>query len=304
MNEKKLIEKMVSSVRNVPSEADIFAVRQYPIDELKRRAKRFLAMAGEAYDLPLSRGDWVEKQDQTTIRLPQGARAVVYHASGAMKLVTDLNPMESLFKGTPKQEQLIKMVEEAADRLNISDWVRKEESLDFERLWQIKACAASREGEMLEPVLCRAIGAYRHFVADLPVWGAASSSISLAEGGKLDSLTIQMREPTDEVIDRAKIISPDEAAHQILLQLKTVMGKSKVPVSEVAIPKGLQFGYLSLTKRKVQHVLAPAYVAAIEISGQEEKQAYLFAVSATEKAYLPLCLSGKEATSTSQRCAE
>jgi len=304
MNEKKLIEKMVSSVRDVPSEADIFAVRQYPIDELKRRAKRFLAMAGEAYDLPLSRGDWVEKQDQTIIRLTQGARAVIYHASGAMKLVTGLNPMESLFKGTQKQEQLIKMVEEAADRLNISEWVRKDESLDFERLWKIKACASDRKGETLEPVLCRAIGAYRHFVADLPVWGAASASINLAGEGELDSLTIQMREPTDEVIDRAKIIPPDEAAHQILLQLKTVMGKSKIPVSEVAIPKGLHFGYLSLTKRKVQHVLAPAYVAAIEIDGQEEKQAYLFAASATEKAYLPLCLSGKEATPTSQRCTE
>ena len=189
---------MASSIRDVPSEIDIFAVRQYPIDELRRRTKSFLAMAGDEYNLPLSRGDWVEKQDRTVIRLPQEARAVVYHASGAMKLVTGLKPMESLFQKTQERERLIQMVEEAADRLNISQWVRKEESLAFERLWQIKACAADRKGETVDPMLCRAIGAFRHFVADLPVWGAASASINLAAGGKLDSLTIQVREPTDE----------------------------------------------------------------------------------------------------------
>jgi len=304
MDKKTLIEKMASSVKDVPSETNVFAVRQYPIDELRRRAKSFLAMVGEAYNLSLLRGDWIEKQDRTVIRLPQEARAVVFHASGAMKLITGLKPMESLFKKTQDRERLIDMVEEAAGRLNISGWVKKEESLAFERLWQIKACAADRKGETVEPKLCRAIGAYRHFVADLPVWGAASVSINLAAEGKLDSLTIQVREPTDEVIDRAKILPPDEAAHQIFLQLEALMGKSKIPVSEVAKPEWLRFGYLSLTKRKSQRILAPAYVASIRINGQEEKQAYLFAVSATEKTYLPLCLSGNEAPPAPLRCAD
>ena len=303
MDEKTLIEKMVSSVKAVPSEAEVFAVRQHPLDELKRRTKSFLAMVGEACNLPLSRGDWVVKPDRTIIRLPQGARAVVFHASGAMKLVTGLNPMESLFKKTQEREKLVKLVEETADRLNISEWVRKNDSLAFERLWQIKASAADRKGETVEPVLCRVVGAYRHFVAELPVWGAASVAINLAAEGMLDSLTVQVREPTDEVIDRAKILPPDEAARQIFLQLKTLMGKSKIPVNEVATPKWLRFGYLSLAKRKAQHLLAPAYVAAIGIDGQEEAQAYLVAISATERTYLPLCLSGNEAPPAPLRCA-
>jgi hypothetical protein len=303
MDEKTLIEKMVSSVKAVPSEAEVFAVRQHSIDELERRTKSFLSMAGEACKLPLSRGDWVKKQHRTIIRLPKGARAVVYHASGAMKLFTGLNPMELLFKKAQKKEKLMELVEDTAKRLNISKWVRKNESLTFERLWQVKASAADRKGESVEPVLCRVVGAYRHYVAELPVWGAASVSIELAAEGTLDSLTVQVREPTDAVIDEAKILPPDEAARLIFLQLKTLMGKSKVPVSEIAVPKWLRFGYLSLTKRKAQHLLAPAYVAAIGIDGQEEKQAYIFAISATEKNYLTLCRSGHEAPPTFMRSA-
>ncbi len=303
MKEKKLIEKLVNSVKDVPLEAEIFAIRQHSLEELKRRTKAFLAMVGDAYNLPLSRGDWIDEQGRTLIRLPQGARAVIFHASGAMKFVSGLNPMEALFKKTLEREELIKLVEETADSLNISTFVKKNESLSFERLWQIKACAADRKGEAVDPVLCRIVGAYRHFVADLPVWGAASIAIKLAEERRLDSLTVQIRHSTDEVINREKILPPEEAARQIILQLKTLMGKSEIPVSEFAKLDELHFGYLSLTKRKVQRVLAPAYITSIRIVGQEEAQAYLFAIPATDKNYLPLCRSGSEALLTPLRCA-
>jgi hypothetical protein len=39
--------------------------------------------------------------------------------------------------------------------------------------------------------------------------------------------------------------------------------------------------------------LAPVYVTAIQIAGQEA-QAYVFAVPATERSYLPLAREGKE----------
>ena len=59
----------------------------------------------------------------------------------------------------------------------------------------------------------------------------------------------------------------------------------------------MRFSYLSLNKRKLQRVLAPVYVAAIEIERQEEAQAYLFVTAATEKAYLPLERAGSDAAS-------
>ena len=296
MNEKMLIKKMVDSVEDVPSRAEVFAVRQYSLDDTERRTKCLLATTAEAYSLSSDRGDWVVQQDRTLVRLPQEARAIVYHASGAMKFVTGLNPMESLFKKVEAQEELVRLVEETADHLNIREWVGKNESLHFERLWQLKAAASDREGTVVEPVLCRVVGAYRHFIGELPVWGAASVAIKLTGEGTLDSLTVQVRETTGEVIDRTRIMRPDQAARQIFLQLSSLMGKSKISLSESAAPQWLRFGYLSLGKRKSQRLLAPVYVATIGIEGQEESQAYLFVTSATEKTYLPLCQIGTDAS--------
>ncbi len=306
MNDKMLIDQLTSSVEGVPPvppRADILEVRQQSLDEAKERTSRFLDAAGEAFNLPLNHRDWVVKNNRTIVRMPLGARTVVYHASGAIKLVNGLKPMESLFTKLEEREKLIELVKETADRLKFYNLVRQDEVLRFERLWQIKAVAADRQGQIVEPVLCRVIGAYRHFVGELPVWGAASVVIKLANEGALDSLTIQMRETTGKVIDQVEILRPEHAAHQISLQLSRLMGNSKIPISDVAKPRTLRFGYLSLPKREAQRVLAPVYIAEIEIKGQEESQAYVFVTPATEKTYLPLP-NGSEALPTSLRRTE
>lgn len=303
MDEKMLIEKMVNSVEDVPPRAEVLAVRQHSLDEIEQRVTRFLNVVGETSGLPLGRRDWAVRPDHSLIRMPLGARAVAYHASGAMKLDTGLNPMESHFKKVEDREMLVKMIKEKASQLNIREWVGENESLSFERLWQIKAAAVSREGQAVEPILCRAVGAYRHFAGELPVWGAASVAIKQANEGKLDSLTVQVRETHGKVIERVEIIRPDQAAHGIFLQLSSLMGKSKIPVSEVAKPRWMRFGYLSLSRRKAQHLLEPVYVAAIEIEGPDEAQAYLFAISATEKRRGPPFPLGKEAPPVARRRA-
>ncbi|SRR6266480_2827507 len=298
MSEKGLIKKMADSVKNVPTRADVFAVRRYSLDDMERRAKQLLAKTAEACNLSLDRGDWVAQQDRTLIHLPSGARAVVYHASGAIRLVTGLGPMESLFKKTEDRKTLTKLVERIFGQLKIDEGLNPNESLQFERLWQIKASATNPKGKTVQPVLCRIIGAYRHFVGKYPVLGAASVAVKLAGGGNLDSLTVEMRETTGEAVDQAKILHPDQAARQIISQLSGLMSSSRSPAGEFAVPQFFRFGYLSLPKRKAQRLLAPVYVAAIQIKGAEERQAYLFAVPATEKTYLPLCLNGSEARTT------
>lgn len=295
MSDDVFIKKMVESVGEVPSEVDVYAVRQYALDEIGQRAERFLTTVAESFSLPQDRGDRMIQEDRTVIRLPLGARAVVYHASGAMQIVSGLQPMEALFSQMDDQESLIRLVEKTVDRLNLGEWIGKEASLSFEHLWQIKAAAADREGITVKPVLCRIIGAYRHYVGKFPVWGAASMAVKLAGEGQLDSVTLQVRETTGEVLDRASVLEPERAAHQVLQQLKSLMGRSKIPASEMARPQWFSFGYVSLSKRKPQRLLAPVYTAAVEIVGQEEAQAYLFVVPATEKAYLPLERMGSDA---------
>jgi hypothetical protein len=288
----KLIERIAGSVSKVPARADVITLHQPSLSELQTRAKRFLATVGEAFQLPVGRADWSEREARTLIRLPQGSWAEYHHASGAMKIVAGLSPMESLFDGPLPRDALVKLVEETSRRINLREFIGQNESVQFERLWSIKAGAAGREGKAVEPVLCRIVGAYRHHVGELPVLGAASVAIKLAGGGKLDALEWYVRETTKEVLDRPQILPPDQGARQIALQLQTLFGQSKINLDEAAKPEWVRFGYFSLPKRKAQRVFAPVYAATIVIEGQQEAQGYVFVVPATEKTYLPLELAG------------
>jgi hypothetical protein len=301
MTETDLIKRLAASAGTVPAQADVLGVRRYSFADLERRTKQLLASVKEAYNVSLDKGDWVQEKDRTLIRLPRGARAVVYHASGAMKLSTGLRgPMEGLFPKTSEaQDVLVKLLDTAAARLKLTGWVvGTNQALKFERLWKIKACATDRTAKVIEPVLCRAVGAYRHFIGELPVLGAASAAVKLAGDGSVDTLSLELRETTPEVVDRAAILPPEVAARQIVMQLSALMGRGKVPYTEVVVPESMRFGYLNLGKRTAQPVLAPVYLAQVSIAG-DEAQGYVLATAATEKPYLHLARKGHEAPATS-----
>jgi hypothetical protein len=293
VNEKQFIECTCPDVRG-PSHVDIFAVRAYSIDENKRRLKRLLAVTGEMYQRSLDRADWVQEADRTVARLPLGGRAEVYHASGALSLKTGLQPMDALFEKLEPREELQKRVQAVAVQLRLDGFLGQRDTLAFERLWQIKASAADRSNKALTPILCRAVGAFRQSVGQLPVLGGASVAIKIGSGGALDGISMQLLEAHGDPVESATVISPDEAAKLVYRQLESVMGRSKASVSELRIrSEPLRLGYIHLGKRKSQRVLAPHYVAAIRIEG-EERQAYQFIVPATQKTFQPLCLAGQQ----------
>ncbi|MBI3773149.1 MAG: hypothetical protein HY272_10690 [Gammaproteobacteria bacterium] len=295
MKKKAFIDKLISNLESVPAQADVIELKQPNIDDLHRRGHQLLSFIGKSCGCSFERGDWTEQQDSTLVRLPQGARAVLYHPSGAMQLTTGLAPMEQLFGKLESKAHLTKLVEQSARNLNIKQWVSENEELRFERLWQIKAAAADREGKAISPVLCRAVGAYRHYINGLPVLGAASVAVKVATEGQLDSLSIMARQTSGKTIDRVKTVPPEQALQKVYQQLERLMGHSKIPLTEVAMPQSVQFGYLSLSKRKAQRLLEPAYVVSINIEGQEEAQGYVFTVAGSDSPYMPLALVGNEA---------
>jgi hypothetical protein len=120
MSEKRFIERMCADV-NTPSQVDVFAVRQFSIEENTRRAKRLIGVTGEMCHRALDRADWVQQADRTVARLPQGGRAEVFHASGAMRLMTGLPTMEALFEKVEPRETLQTMVEGVAAQLRLGD---------------------------------------------------------------------------------------------------------------------------------------------------------------------------------------
>lgn len=308
MNIDALLESLASVGQAVPSEIGILELRRSSVDDLQRRLRRLLKTGGECCEKDFDRGDWTSYDDRTLVRLPQGAHAVVYHASGGLKLSTGLAPMEHLFKEMESKSALTARVQEAAKAFGAGDNLVRGDSLTFERLWQIKACAADRSGKTTAPVLCRAVGAFRQHVAGIPVLGPASLAVQIAGEGALDTVSMLMRSPSGEVMEKAKVLPPERALRQIGQQLAVRFGQAKGEI-EVESPHGLRFGYLSLPKRKAQRLLAPVYMATIDVTHEQERQAFVMAVPATEKSYLPLetpgveSLIGKVNKLSSRRCA-
>ena len=125
----KLIERIAGSVTKVPARADIITLRQASLSELQRRAKRFLVTVGEAFQLPVGRADWSDREGRTLIRLPQGSWAEYHHASGAVKIVAGLSPMESLFDRAMSRDALVRLVEETSLRMNLREFIGRNESV-------------------------------------------------------------------------------------------------------------------------------------------------------------------------------
>src|SRR5437870_94221 len=109
MATKVLVEKISSSVMDVPESSEVLQLHQHTVDELEKRAKSLLVTVGEAFDLPVSRADWVVQPASTVIRMPGQSWALYHHASGAMKVAAGLGPMEALFGNAEKQADLMKM---------------------------------------------------------------------------------------------------------------------------------------------------------------------------------------------------
>lgn len=302
MDQQKLIARLGASAGHVPSQADVIGLQQFSLDDMLGRTKRLLAQVGAAQQRSLDKGDWQPGDGYTAVRLAQGARALLYHASGGMQYRSGLAPLDALFGRMEDAASLTRMVEDAAKKLDLADWAGKQGSLTFERLWQMKAQGADKNAKLSAPVLCRAVGAYRHVIDGMPVLGPASVALRLAGDGSVDLLSVQVRDSAAEVIEKAAILAPELAAKQIALQLTSLMGQAKESVPDDAIEwQAMRFGYLNLGKRKAQRLLAPVFMAQVTLQHKLERQAYVFAVSATEKPYLPLCQCGDDGVATTRR---
>lgn len=276
----------------LPAEADVILTQTLSRNDLRARARRFVTLLQQhdecAHD---NHGTSKESDDRTTIYLPDGARATLYHASGALRYVSGLRPADAPFAQDVERAVLQRQLEERAHRLALSDWAGANAQLRFERVFRTRGQGADPAGRQSDVALFRATGAWRQYLGALPVLGAASVALRLAGDNRLDALEVNVRPTGGEVVDRARLTEPLAGARQIVQQLAGVLGVREVPAGLVQSAV-LYLGYLDLGKRKAQRVLAPAWIAQVVLRHQRVRQAYVLAVAATEKPYLELPLFG------------
>lgn len=305
MNEQSLIDSLAAACEGQhPNRADVLALRPFSQDDVHARANRFVAMIHEVDACSRDHLNFVKHDDRTQVLLAGGARATVFHASGALQFSAGMGPFQAPFERVEDAEVLTRLLGNTAQRLHLGDWAGDNGSLAFERLFQSKGQGADREGQAAEPVLFRATGAWRHVVGGIPVLGAASVALTLAGDGALDTLAVRIRPGVAEKLDSAAIIAPELAARQVAARLASVLGdaKDRLP-GDVVASQTMRFGYLDLGKRKALRLLAPVFVAQVVLRHRLESQGYVFAVPATERHYLDLPLFGAEAVATRSRAS-
>lgn len=289
-----LTERLTSMIDTVPGAVDVLTLATPDVGTVQRRLAGLLRDVGEAAGLDLG-GAMVENGNtRTVLRIRGGPRAVGFHASGAMHVDLGLDPFEGVFGVDPGDKPLLELLDANASRLDLGKRLPADDALTFERLWRIKTAAGDAEGRLIDPVLCRAVGAYRHHVRDLPVYGRATATIHLAAEGKMAAVSLSTRRFADDgdgqTLERAATRAPGDAAREVVDRLLALFrGKAEPTGFEIA-PDWFRFGYLSLGRRRAQSILAPFYLASLSLRHEEESTAHVIAVAGSQDQYLKLPL--------------
>jgi hypothetical protein len=219
-------------------------------------------------------------------------RATGFHASGAVAVVRDLAPFDGTFERDPGDGDLVARIRSAVQRLALDRLVPADDALEFERLWRIRAAGGDRLGTVTDPVLCRAVGSFRHIVRGLPVYGRASATVEQAADGRLSSLSVSTRRFAGDgggrTMTTVAVRSPRVAANDVVAQIVDAFGDIEELTSTRLVAEWFRFGYLSLGRRRRQGLLAPFYIASVAVERKSEASAHVIAVPATDEEFVRL----------------
>jgi hypothetical protein len=279
-----LARKICDKTSHFRDTAPVFRIKTRPLDESEALA---VELATRVLGSDRCKAHKKRREGQSDLLLPEGVRATVFHASRAISVKSHIAPMEQLFEDHADRDKLTQWTREAAERTGLDRLVGRHESLTFERLWQIKASGTNAEGVRSDIVLCRAIGAFRRFLHDLPVMGRASAFVEITGRGKVSSAGLDWRTIAEEPIDHVTVIDPEQAAIAVVNDLNSRLGGGAFAEDAFDVG-GFDLGYLSLPKRQAQSVFAPVYVARLERRGWQTMN-YLVVVNGSQSTHAEIC---------------
>jgi hypothetical protein len=301
--ERDLIDQLgaLAEQDDRPATVDLVELAKLSVGEVERRVLALVDGVSEVAGLDLQRPEIENRAQSTRARLPGELLVRGFHASGAIEAKLAVRPFEDVFDADPGDEQLTALAERALDGLGLRSLLPEQETLTFERLWRIKAAGVDLAGNTSAPVLCRAVGAFRHSVRDLPVLGRASATVRLAAGGRLVSTGLSMRRMAGDdgggTIATVAVRRPDAAAEEVAARVARSFGGLEDLGSARISADSFRFGYLDLGRRKEQAMLAPFYVASVTIEHEHERTAQLVAVAGSDDQYLRLPSAERPAAS-------
>ena len=275
--ERKLVDKLGRYQDAVP----VYRIEPRALDDLENSTAKLahrIAGRGEEGKSRVVRG-----KARSDLHFSDGFHARAYHASGAIAVHTGLAPMSHLLGEKIDKGAMTEAAVGTARRLGLDRIGGAGEKLAFERLWQIKAAGINQERVRGRDVVCRAIGAFRRYIGDLPVYGRASVVVELAGEQKIGGAGVDWRPVATEAFDSAKVLDPERAARAVTADIGGRMPGTEVTDKHFEVTM-FSLGYISLPKRRAQGVFAPVYVAMLERRGWTTLN-HVIVVNGSEKVY-------------------
>lgn len=286
--DKELLKNLVSKTQCYQEQVPVFRIRQQNATELHAEILRMaLPFTGQAstreFRYKAERGETM-----TRLLLPEGATLTYFHLSGHRIFDRHTDPFTNLVAEDATKLDIETLKKGAGDlvekhQLNPSGAL---ESLEFERLWQLKASGINQEKQQGNVVVNRLVYAYRRSLAGLPVWGSASVFIKAAADQEVDSFGIDWRPVHDAHIHKAYILDPQDAATRVLEELQHINPERMLAARNCTV-ESFALGYFSDAKDNFQSFMQPVWVAKF-ISQGTTRMGRIVVVPATNTAYEPV----------------
>jgi hypothetical protein len=198
------------------------------------------------------------------MQLPNEGRVDVFHSSGA--IAAYMHPPTSRLPITPN-ERLADRKALSALTQRIAESIAKtqltsDEQLRFESLWELKGQGVPLKGEKSPVALFEVLGAFRRYLHGLPVLGRASIHVAVGGGSLVTRWGIDWRRVRSKPFTETEIIYTEEGANRRLVASFWRRPERPFTLADFEV-KAFTLGYLSFSRRRVQFVMQPTWLAVL-----------------------------------------
>lgn len=267
----------------------VFRVRERSLDDLHESLVSAVDSVSSLAGMGKLRYEATPHNKRTFMAFQSGVKAQVYHASGALAINRGWAPFQHIIAtdaSTADLNDLEQQAITAIEKLNLIS-LGKNDKLKFERLWKLKAAGVTEKGEFGLTALTEVVGAFRRYLGNIPVYGAASQFVQIVADNQVSGVGVDWRRVEEEPFETAKLISAEEGAERMLKQLQVFLPERPLTIDDYE-PDEFLTGYFSLPKRRAQNFMQPVFIAKFIDKGTETSLNRIIAIPAGVKIYEPI----------------
>jgi hypothetical protein len=287
MAESDLVAALVKRAEGHRDRVPVFQILQPSPEESIARAQNLAAAVWPQFGDCSFRVDVIETA-LARVRLPHDGRVDVFHRSGSIAALMQPPASRTPFAVDERRADrapLVRRAQEAAATIGKAQVVANDD-MRQESTWERKGRGVTLRGESTPVALFEILVAFRRYLHGLPVLGRASLHVGLA-GSHVTRWGIDWRRVQPDPVAHTPVVDPQEAAKRVVDDLWWRRPEKPFTLDDLE-PKSLRLGYLSMSRRREQYVMQPAWVAVLASRSRQTSIGHVVAVPASPRAFEPM----------------